>query len=146
MAYYGIGDECAVTGSNRILDGGKRATEIRKGAASAFARPAIVALETAVVILGEDRRPSDCDCVTELGFDAIPEQNFSAAHFHRREKLPVGQHFIAFQRAADSYVLFHGVVIGRKLGVVNRPIVAVSISTRRFEIVVAHAVALAAPD
>jgi hypothetical protein len=96
MAHHGVGDERAVAGSNRVFDGSKRAAEIRKRAAAAFARPAIVTLEAAIVILREDRGAADRDRVAELGFDAVSKQNFSAAHFHGREKLTVRQHFIAF--------------------------------------------------
>ena len=82
----------------------------------------------------------------ELRLHAIFKKNFSATHFHCRQKLAVGQHFVAFGRAADSYIFLDDVVVRRKVSVRNRPVVAVAVTTGGFEVVVAQAIALPAPD
>jgi hypothetical protein len=66
VAYDGVCDQRAVAGSDGILDGRKRAAEIRKRAAAALARSAIVTLKTTIVILREDRRAADGYSVAEL--------------------------------------------------------------------------------
>ena len=146
MAYHGIGKQRAVPGGQRVLDGRKRAAEVRKRAAPAFARPAIMASEASIVILRQDRRAPNRDRVPELRFDAFSELNFSAAHFHWREKLPVRQHLISLRRSADTYVPLHDVVIRCKIGIANRPVIAIPVAARRLKIVIAQPVTLTAPD
>ena len=58
----------------------------------------------------------------------------------------VGQHLVAFCGAGDADVLLHDVVKRSEIGVGDRPVIAVAIAAGGFEIVVAHAVALTAPD
>jgi len=72
VAYYGVGDQRAVAGAQCVLDGCKWAAEIGKRAATAFARPTIVAGRRVHYdfCVSTAARP-DRDRVSELGFDAF---------------------------------------------------------------------------
>ena len=72
VADDGVGDECAIFGIERVLDGGERAAEIGERDAAAFARAAIVAWEAAVMRLREDGGAADGDGTAEFGLDAVP--------------------------------------------------------------------------
>src|SRR6266480_1266003 len=104
------------------------------------------ASEASIVILRQDRRAPDRHRVPELRFHACSELNFSAAHFHWREKLPVGQHLISLRCSADTYVPLHDVVIRCKIGIANRPVIAIPVAARRLKIVIAQSVAMTAPN
>ena len=60
--------------------------------------------------------------------------------------MAVGQGVIPFCRAADAHIIFDNVVIGRQVFVGEWPVFAVTIVRGGFEIQVAQAVALAAPN
>ena len=98
-----------------------------------------------IVNLRQYRRAPDGHCASELCFNAIPQQNLSATHFHRRQKLSVGQHFISFRCSGDADILLDDVVVRRKIRIADRPIIAISVAARRFEIVRAPAITLPAP-
>src|SRR5256885_15023876 len=141
-----VRNERAVTGFLRVRDCRERAAEVRKCAASAFAWSAIVASETAVVVLRHNGDATDGYGAPELRLHAIFQKNFAATHFHCRQKLAIGQHFVAFGRAADSNIFLDGVVVRRKVSVRNRPVIAVAVAAGGFEVVVAQAIALPAPN
>src|SRR6266403_1852037 len=76
----------------------------------------------------------------------LPELSASLTVVNGRQKLPIGQHFIALRRSADTYVALHDVVVRSEIGIANRPVIAVPVARRRLEIVIAQAVTLTAPD
>ena len=133
-------------GLQRVRHGGERAAEIRKRDAAALARPAVVAGGAPVVILRKYGGAPDGDGAAELRLHALPQPQFAAGHFHGRQKVAVGQRGIAFRRAADADVTLHDLVVRLHLLVRERPVFAVAIVAGRFEIQIAHAVALAPPD
>src|SRR4029077_14111465 len=141
----GVGDHVAVAGVLRVCDGGERTAEIGEGAATPLARTAIVASGAAVVRRGKDRGAADRDGAAEFGLGAFAEKDFTATHFHRRQKLAVRQHLVAFGGAGGADVFFEDVVKTSDIGVGDGPVIAVAIATGGFEVVVAHAVALASP-
>src|SRR5256885_2873568 len=140
-----VGNQLAVAGFLRVRDRRKRAAEVGKCAATAFARSAIVASKTAVVVLRHNGDATDRYGTPELRLHAIFKKNFAATHFHRWKKLAIGQHFVAFGRAADSDIFFDDVVVRREVSVRNRPVIVVAGAAGGLEVVVAQAIALAAP-
>src|SRR5258707_7193346 len=141
-----VRNQGAVAGFLCVRDRRKRAAEVGKCAATAFAWPAIVASKTAVVVLRHNGDATDRYGAPELRLHAIFKKNFPATHFHCRQKLAVGQHFVAFGRAADSDIFLDDVVVGGKVGVRNWPVIAVAVAAGRLEVVVAQAIALPAPN
>src|SRR5579859_4893816 len=146
VSYNRVRDQRAVSRGNGVLDGRERAAEIGESAAAAFAGPAVVARQAAVVRLRDNGCASDGDGAAELRFDALAKLYFAAAHFHGRQKLAVREHLVAFSSAADADIFFDDVVIRSEIGVGNRPIVAIAVAAGGFQIIVAHTVALASPD
>src|SRR6202035_1844948 len=127
-----VGDDIAVARVLCVGDGGERAAKIGEGAAAAFAGAAVVTRVAAVVRLREDRRTADGDGAAEFSFDSFAEQNFAAAHFHRRQKQAVGQHLVAFGGAGDANIFFDDIVERSHVGVGDRPVIAVAVAAGGF--------------
>src|ERR1700756_1199601 len=110
MADHRVRDQGAVSGVQGIFHRGKRAAEIRKGPAAAFAGATVVTGRTAVVALRHDRGPADGERASKFLLCHFPQPYLSTTHFHRRKKLSVGQHLVALCGTTDADITLYDVV------------------------------------
>src|SRR5215472_16667690 len=82
---------------------------------------------------------------SKLCLDGLANSHFSATHFHRRQKLPVRQHFVVLGGPRDADISLNNVVIRSKVGIRNWPIHVIAIVARSFEIYIAEAITLPSP-
>src|SRR5450755_1096284 len=92
--HNGIRDQSGFACLERVLHSCERTAEERESAAAALARSAIVTSEPPVMVLGEDRGPSNGEGAPELLSYLFPPVSLPARQFHRRQKTRVGERVI----------------------------------------------------
>src|SRR5207302_10235801 len=110
VAHDCIGDQRAFSRLQRIFHGGERAAEIGISHAAALARTTVMTANAAVVKLSQKGGSANSESSSALLFDSLAQPYLSAAHFHRREKLPVRQHLFPLGGAGNSDVAFDKVI------------------------------------
>src|SRR5262245_7301083 len=85
------------------------------------------------------------DAPAELPPDRVAGHEGAAGQRHRRQELTVRKLLEPLARSADADETLNAIVVRRQLGITDRPVFAVSIAARRFEVVLAEPVALARP-
>ena len=142
-----VGQQREVARRARRGERRRDAAEVRVGDATLFARATVVASETSVVILRENRDASDREhaLAVERLHDLGSRVFLDDGHLHGREKDSVGQLRQPFVRAAHADEPLHVLVPRRDVRVANWPVVAVAVSCIRFEIEIAPAVDLTSP-
>src|SRR5215469_15730798 len=129
-----------------VFHGGERTAEVGIGEASPLTRPAVVTWRAAVMWLRQNCCTPDGERTPKILLNTLAQPYFTAAHLHRRQKLPIRQHLVAFRRACDSHIVFNNVVIRCEFRVRDWPIGVVSISARRLEVHITQAIALPSPN
>src|SRR6185503_3421115 len=81
----------------------------------------------------------------EKFLDLVLESALQAVERHGREELTVRELFESFVRSGHAGESFDAVVPRRDVGVTDRPVDALAVTTARAEVVVAQAVGLASP-
>src|SRR3954471_10112989 len=114
--------------------------------AAALAMAAVMTGGAAIVFLGENRCAPDGDAA--LGpalLDGALQQALAADHLHAGQETAIGQLRQVFISAADADERFDLVIVRCQLFITDRPVVAVTVMARRFEIIIREAITLAAP-
>ena len=146
VACYGVRPERHPSGLRRC--GKRRAgtAEVRTRCAASLTVSAIVTRRAPVVFLRQYCRAAYREAAVFPSFFNRPfQQPFAAGEFHSGQELPVRQSWVIFIIPAHADELFDAVVIGRKLGVSDGPVIAVPIVACGFQLVIRQPVALAAP-
>src|SRR5215472_7868829 len=117
-----VADDCvsnqrAVARLQRVLHRGERTAEVGIGEASPLTWAAVVARCTAVMWPGQNCRAPNREGTPKILLNTLAQPYFPAAHFHRRQKLPIRQHLVALSRARDSHIVFNDVVKRCEVGV-----------------------------
>src|SRR5262249_27898852 len=132
-----------------LLGGGQRRSrtaEVRPRRTAAIAMPAVVTAGPAVVLLSENRGPSDDDvAVLPLSFDCLLQKPFAAGHLHPRQKTSVGQIRNAVLIPAHAYELLYSIVVRSEVRVRDRPVLPVAVTACRLELPIRESIGLPAP-
>src|SRR5260370_1121200 len=107
--------------------------------------PARGAGTAAVEGFGKYGRAAHGHHAPHLFLDLLPQDALAAGHLHGRLENAVGKLRQVLGHARDADVAFHLFVIRNHLLVGNGPVVAIAVVRGRFEIQVAHAIALPSP-
>ena len=145
VAHHRVRDEGQPSGGRgrRQRAGGARV--VGAGRAPAAAGAAVVAGRTSTHGRGEDRRAPDGEGAPELLLERLARDHLAAVERHGRQEHAVGKLRDAFGLSADADEALDPVVVGRELGVLERPVRSEAVAARRLHVVVADAVALTAP-
>src|SRR5260370_26011796 len=112
-----------------------------------MAEAAVVAGGAPLVDASEDGGTADGHhAIIKILGERVFQFQINAGHFHGRKKFPVRKLRQAFGLAADAGELLHVVVPGSNVRVANGPIDGDSLFQIGFEIEIAPAVTLAAPE
>ena len=122
-----------------------RARVVGARAAAAAAGPAVVAGRPPVERRRQDGRAPDGERPSELLLHHLARVHLAAGQRHRRQERAVRQLRHALGLPADADEALHPLVVGRELGVVERPVDAEAVAARGFQVVVGQAIALPAP-
>src|SRR5215469_1070180 len=129
-----------------VFHGGERTAEVGISKASPLTRAAVVAWCAAVMWLRQNCCAPDGERTPKILLNPLAQPYFTAAHLHRRQKLPIRQHLVAFSRAGDSHIVFNNVLFQAEDRIRDWPIGIVSISARRLEVHITQAIALPPPN
>ena len=146
LVHHSVRNQGAIARLPRVGHRGERSVEIRAGLTSSLARPAVVAGRASFQRAGKIGGAGRGHGPAELFLGPIAKKRFLASERHGRLKFAVRQFAQTFGLPADTYVLFHQVVVRLEILVTQRPIFAVAIVAGGFEIVIAKAQADASPN
>ena len=130
---------------DRVGDGGECGVEVRVRLAAALARAAEVTGGAAVDRLRQVGDAADRQRASELRLDRVARVLLGAGERHRRQEAAVGELRQVLGQTRDADVVLDEIVVGLEVLVVERPVDAVAVERGALHVLLAEAIALAAP-